>query len=397
MKSRIIINNTLCMLLFLPLAASQQQGSAGRDADASTPIPIRPTDVELGHGYVRRDDAIHFIGGGTTGTGANATRIDTPSPGLLLKFASHRFRPFKTARGLDVANFEPLSEEYSRDGSRVFYKVISPGEFIVIELPGADPESFEVLTSNLARDKNRVWHYDDVQHEVDAASLELVEGGRAYKDRDSVYYSYKRIPGADPATFRHIDSGYFVDQHRVYWCDSPITHADRDSFEVLGESFVAKDKDRVYRSGEALPGIDAASVELILHNPSGYQILSDKNGIHLNTMIFPRSRPGVVEVIDELSVKSGDLVHLISLYQGTPVTVFREGGTLMAEAPVYAPGNREILGTMTAAVTPGGLGDVRISALPGSSHTPSVPDWQLAAFSGDDLVQRMNDAGGRIP
>ncbi len=32
--------------------------------------------IDIGHGYVRRDGAIRFIGGGNTGTGAHATCIE---------------------------------------------------------------------------------------------------------------------------------------------------------------------------------------------------------------------------------------------------------------------------------------------------------------------------------
>lgn len=394
MKTRIIITNTLCMLLFMTMACQQERAQG---AEANAPFPILPTDEVLGHGYVRRDGAIHFIGGGTTGTGANATRIDTPSRRVLRGFRAAGIGPFETAAGLDVDAFVPLSEEYSHDGCRVFYKVISPGVFLVIELAGADPESFEPLAFNLARDKNHVWYYGSLQDGVDAASLEMIDGGVVYKDKDAVYHDYSKIHGADPASFRHIASAYYADKNRVYWSSSPIPDADVDSFEVLGGSFLAKDKDRVYRSGIPLPEIDAASVRLLLHNPAGYQIFSDNNGIHLNTMIFPRSGSGEAEVLDELSVKSGDLVHLISLYQGTPVTVFRKDGVLMAEAPVYDPEKGEVLGTMTAEVTPDGLEHVRISPLPGSTDTPSVPRWQMAAFNRDDLVQRMNEAGERIP
>jgi hypothetical protein len=155
------------------------QTSASADGQ---PLPMRPTDVDLGQGYVRRDGAIHFIGGGITGTGADATRIDTPSPQLLKKVVDSRFGSFKTAEGLDVASFEVLSEEYTRDKDRVYFKVISTGEFIVIVLPDADPKSFDLLAPLVARDRNHVWYYDRTQPGADPATLKLVDGGGVYKD-----------------------------------------------------------------------------------------------------------------------------------------------------------------------------------------------------------------------
>lgn len=386
----------LLLLLLLSSSACRQEEARSGGAAATSPSPELPGDVDLGHGYVQRGGAIHFIGGGTTGTGADATRIDMPSPELLKKVVDSKIGPFKTAEGLDAASFEALSEEYTRDENRVYYKLISPGEFIVIVLPQADPASFEVLATNLARDKSHAWYHDRIQPGVDPSAVELVDGGGVYKDKDSVHYGDDPIAEAHPASFRHLGSGYYRDKNRVFWGSDPISNADPATFKVLGDSFIAKDKHSVYRSGGRLAGLDVASTELILHNPSGYQILSDKNGIHLNEWIFPRSKPGKAEVIDNFTVKVGDLVHTVSMHQVTPVTVFREEGKLRAEAPCYDPANGESLGLITAEVTQQGLKDIRTVPLPGHGRTPKAPDWQLHAFERQDLVQRMTAAGGII-
>jgi hypothetical protein len=391
MNTERITIRTLIALLVLSHAACQ---SEEMDAAASAPIPKLATDADLGHGYVRRDGAIHFIGGGTTGTGADATRIDMPSPMLLKKVVDSQFGSFKTTEGLDVASFEALSEEYTRDKDRVYHKVISPGVFLVIVLPEADPASFEVLASNLARDRKHVWYYERSQPGADPSTLEVVnERFAVFKDKDSVHYQSERIAGADPASFRHLGSGYYRDKNRVYWGPEPVPDTDPATFKVLGDSFVAKDKHSVYRSGGRLADLDVATTELILHNHSGYQILSDKNGIHLNAWTFPRSKPGNAEVIDEFTVKVGDLIHTVSMYQFTPVTVFREDGKLRAEAPCYEPGTYKLLGMITAEVTGEGLKDIRTVPLPGHGQAPTAPDWQLRAFERPDLVQRMIGAG----
>lgn len=391
MNTKAIPARALGFVLFFSIAACQKEETAHRG-----PTPVLPTDTDLGHGYVRRDGAIHFIGGGITGNGANATRIDTPSPALLRKVVRSHFGPFKTAEGLDVASFEALSEEYTRDRHRVYYKVISPGEFIVIVLPEADPASFDVLESNLARDRNHVWYHDRIQSGVDPTTVELVDGGRVYKDKDSVHYGYEPIAGADPPSFRHLSSGYYRDKNRVYWCTDPIPGADPANFEVMGDSFIAKDSSKIYRSGEHLPGYDVASFELILHNETGFQIFSDKNGIHLNKMTFPRSKPGKVEIIDDKTVKAGDLIHLVNPYQTTPVTLFKEEGKLMAETPAYEPSSRKVEGMITAEVATDGLRNIRTSPLPGGTKAPSAPDWQLRVFKDMHLVRRMLEAGKLI-
>jgi hypothetical protein len=394
MNSTPLITRAFCFLLLFCIIACQKEEMVYRG-----PSAVLPTDTDLGHGYVRRDGAIHFIGGGITGTGANATRIDTPSPRLLRKVVMSKFGSFKTAEGLDVASFEALSEEYTRDQNRVYYKVFSNDEFIVIVMPEADPASFELLGGELARDHKRVWYRDEIQHGVDPATIKRIEGGpvTAYKDKNSVFYQYDAIAGADPGSFKHVGSGYYADSKRVYWCSTPIPGADPSDFTVMGDSFIAKDSSRIYRSGEPLPGYDVSSFELILHNEAGFQIFSDKNGIHIDKMTFPRSKPGKVEIIDKKTVLAGDLIHLVNTYQYTPVTLFKDHGKLMAETPVYEPESEKVTGMITAEVTSEGLKEIRISPLPGRDKAPSVPDWQLRVFKDMHLVQRMIEAGSLIP
>jgi hypothetical protein len=389
MNRPMIIARALGLVLLFGMVACQK-----KEAAPSGPSPVLSTDTDLGHGYVRRDGAIHFIGGGITGTGANATRIDMPSPQLLRKVTRSHFGPFKTAEGLDAASFEALSEVYSRDKNRVYYKFAFDDSFIVYPLPEADPASFNLFTAGLVRDKNHVWYGDRLLSGVDPATVEMINPDfTVIKDKDSVHYRYDPIPGADPASFKHIGSGYYADRKRVYWGPNPVSGADPANFQVMGDSFIAKDSSKIYRSGVHLPGYDVASFELILHNEAGFQIFSDKNGIHLDNMTFPRSKPGKAEVIDNYTVKVGDLVHTVSTYQYTPVTVFKEDGKLIAEAPCYEPESQKLLGMITAEVTGEGLKDIRTIPLPGHSWTPTPPEWQLRAFTRSDLVERMVKSG----
>lgn len=391
MKTRTIIASSLSFLCLLPAAACGQED---KQSDGGA---IAPAVVELGHGYVRKDGAIHFVGGGTTGTGANATRIDMPSPDILRKLVRSQYGPFKTAEGLDAASFEALSEVYTRDKNRVYYKIDDNERFIVIQLPQADPATFNLSADGLVRDKNHVWSGDRILSGVDPATVEVINPNFAViKDKDSVHYGYDQIPGADPASFRHIGSGYYADRNRAYWCLTPIPDADPATFKVLGDSFVAKDKNRAYRSGEILEGYDAASLELILHNDAGYQIFSDKNGIHVNKMTFPRSKPGPAEVIDNRTVKVGNLILLVEDSRSTPSTLFKENGKLMLESPAYEPESGKVQGMITAKVTAKGLKDIRISALPGGIEVPEVPDWQMEVFTHGHTAERLIKLGKRI-
>lgn len=380
------------LLTFLSIAACQKKETAPME-----PSPAVSTDIDLGHGYVRREGVIHFIGGGTTGTGANATRIDMPSPELLQKLVKNQFGHLKTAEGLDAHSFEALSEEYTRDKKRVYHKFTFDDSFIVHPLPEADPASFQLYRDGLVRDKSHVWHGDTLLPGLDPATVEMIDPDyTVIKDKDSVHYRYDPIPGADPATFKHLASGYYADSTHVYWGPNPLAGADPATFQVLGKSFVAKDKNRAYRSGGILDGLDVASLELILHNDAGFQIFSDQNGIHVNRMTFPRAKPGKAEIIDDRTVKLDELILLVEDSRETPTTLFKENGKLMIESPAYDPTSSKVNGIISAEVTQEGLENVRISPLPGSTTPPTVPDWQMEVFTHSHTVERLIKLGEKI-
>lgn len=277
------------------------------------------------------------------------------------------------------------------------FKAISPGDFLVIVLPDADPASFEPLASNLARDKNHVWLHDKIQRDADPSTLVVVNGGwRVFKDKDSVHYADQTIRGADPATFTHIASGYYRDKSHIYDGTDPIPDADLSTFEVLGDSFVAKDKNRVYRSGQPLPDLDAATIKLILHDPVGHQILSDKNGIYLGSLPFPRAKPVDAVVIDRLTVKAGDLILVVNSNHNTPVTLFKADGKVMAETFSYDPTSREPTGIITAELTADGLQNIRIAPLPGITKTPSESDPSIEILKKPYFIDQMLEAAKHL-
>ena len=103
------------------------------------------------------------------------------------------------------------------------YKWISPGRFWVVELPNADPASFDVLGFNLARDQKRVWWFGAVLPGVDAATVELVRDGFVWKDANHVWFLEPRWSPSRPAAHSLIrDAGMFLERHRQ------SCHADTD-------------------------------------------------------------------------------------------------------------------------------------------------------------------------
>lgn len=357
------------------------------------------TDEDLGFGYVRRGEQIHFIGGGKTGAGPGGTRIDHPSQenidGFSRALSCNRayLKLLKVCKSPNAATFKALSEEYTRDKNMVYYKWISPGRFLVIELPDADVKTFEVVGFNLARDKKQVWWYGAVLPGIDAPTLELVQDGFVWKDAQSVWYQHERIVDADPSTFRHLGAAYYVDAKKAYWGRDPIDGADLATFKVLGDSFIAVDQNRVYRSGQRLPHIDPGTCKVILHDPYGYQVISDKNGVYLNRLKFLHADPDDFTMIDNLTGTGGKYAFLVDTYHCIPVTLYRERGRLVTETVLYETVSANALAIVKADVAGDELENITCSPPPGEAAARKVPKWQIDNLQRDDLRKRMKQAG----
>ncbi len=72
---------------------------------------------------------------------------------------------------------------------------------------------------------------------VEGAHLSSFEeiGSRYARDKDGVYFTGSRIPGADPKTFTIIGDGIYArDSVHVYWCGQKMGTVDPSTFRVLG-------------------------------------------------------------------------------------------------------------------------------------------------------------------
>ncbi|MEM1068543.1 MAG: DKNYY domain-containing protein [Planctomycetota bacterium] len=370
---------------------------------AKLPQPVTPTtclfavafatlasmaiaDEELGHGYSRRGKTILFQG----------KRIDQEGAHDIDRFAQTLGREVSLCQNVDAASFQALSPQYSKDKQNVYYRWISPGRFWVIDVPNADPESFEVVGFNLARDKNHVWWYGSILPDVESATLELVNDGFVWKDASGVWYQQNRLAGADPKSFKHIGSGYYADKNTVFWCTTPLRVADPSTFRVLGDSFIAVDQERVYRSGQTVPNIDPASCNFILHDPYGYQVISDKNGVYLNQLKFLHADPTDFEMSDNRMARGGKYLFLIDTYHSTPLTLYRDSEQLVVESVLYERGTAKPLATMRAKLEEDRLRDMKLSPAPGEDSIHPVPDWQIDLLQRADLIETLKSASRQL-
>jgi hypothetical protein len=344
----------------------------------------------VGFGYVRRGEHIHFQGGGETAQGN--TRIDQPSRMNLLGFSRGLGRKLAPCPSPDAATFRALSEEYSRDQNRVYHKWISQRRFLVVELDHADPATFKPIHFAYAIDKNTIWYLDQPIAQSDPSTARLV-GNRIVTDKNRVYSSGEPQPHLDAETLRHVGSAYHIDANGAYWGCERIAKADPATLSVLGDSFVAVDGSGVYLSGRHQPHLDAGTCKVLLHDPYGYQVLSDKNGVYLNNLKFLHADPKNFAMVDKLTGRDEKHVFLVDLWNGTPVTVYRDEDRLVAEAIVYENGTIIPLATISAELVGDELRGMKLSPPPGQAAASKVPEWQIRIFQRPDLIQRMQQAG----
>ena len=173
-------------------------------------IPADEAGEDLGKGYSRRGEFIYF----------NGKRIDRAGAHDIDEFAKAVGYKLTLCKDVDAASFEVLSREYTRDKNKVYYKWISPGaRFWVVEVPNADPKTFEAVGFELARDKNHVWIRDSIVKGADPKRVKSIFAYRIWLDTHNVWNDHRKIEGADPETFERIGTsefGYYRDSKRVY-------------------------------------------------------------------------------------------------------------------------------------------------------------------------------------
>ena len=97
---------------------------------------------------------------------------------------------------------------------------------------------------------------------------------------------------ADPSTFKHLGSLWYVDKDHVWWLEKPIKEADAATLQLVhlykyfngtslpAPSRYAKDKNHVFLDDSIVLGADPETFEYIQFVEGGYSIAFDKNHIY---------------------------------------------------------------------------------------------------------------------
>lgn len=342
----------------------------------------RAAHWSLAHGYARSGGHILFKG----------VRIDQAGQENLDALRVALGRPVVLAHDVDAESFAALSEEYAKDRNSVYYKWISPGEFWVVEMPGADPATFEVMDFNLAKDAHRVWRTDVPIEGADAATARVVNPGWVWKDRRTVYYQFTALDDVDPESFRHLNQAFYRDARQVYWSTTRLDGADVNTFRTFGNDIpYGADRQHVWFGDRRLPHVDAGSFRL-LHN----HIFADAERVYVGGRGLPvlDADAATFEKVAELAsldcvlFRDRSCDYLFDPAYGEVYTLTRTRDSETVTKPVWfgeTVGPVRHAATVSASWTNGALSEPVISMQPGFEGSPK-PNWEVGK------LQRMIDA-----
>ena len=222
-----------------------------------------PNSLTDDPGYHVRGDAVYYL---------------NPFPGKAFR-----------VEDADSSTFEAFDRTYGKDRERVFInghllQGARADSFRPLERPGlsrdrdrvyqrdqpisTDPDHFEMLPGELARDRVNVYWSDGTVLSEDPTNFVIISDTDQYlyaKDSREVFVNDNVIAGAAPATFRVLDGAYTRDDDRIFYFDAQITDADPASFYTVKGPY-AVDGARVYWMGRTIEGADPDSFEVLNAN-----------------------------------------------------------------------------------------------------------------------------------
>jgi hypothetical protein len=170
--------------------------------------------------------------------------MNTPIKGFLILFLVIIILLFFTSKYWSYTPIDKtISKSFHTKGNNVYS--YPNGNILATEpvkIKEADKNTFEVLSEALAKDKNKVYFYEEIL-ELDVNTLEMLNQ-YYFKDETNTYFSNFKID-VDTKTFEVIKGNYVKDKNNVYFTHKIIKGANSSSFEVLNEEY-SKDNLNLY-------------------------------------------------------------------------------------------------------------------------------------------------------
>ena len=144
------------------------------------------------------------------------------------------------------------------------------------KLVGADTVSFIPMDMSYAKDSARCYYWHNVISGADPKSFRVLESRESFsRDKLHVFASHSKIENIDPDSFQYLDGGIFTDKNGAYSISgsstsvelTPLTNVNPKTLAALGWGYF-KDNKLVFTMTfdgklNAIPGADVQSFEVL--------------------------------------------------------------------------------------------------------------------------------------
>ncbi len=268
---------------------------------------------------------------------------------VLLVFLMFVMPAIPLFNGAKAVNAKLSNQYYYQKGAVVY---VSMGNFFSLgahPIEGADPNTFEVLNYNYAKDRNGIYYQEELLSGLSDHNLQFFspytkfgDEQTAYsyvKDDKKVFYLGDEMKQADALSFEYLWGDYSLDKNYIFYGDKmmrprggsydtikgdeqadyirvddtvyykgeKLVGVDTQHFRVLSKE-LSKDAYRVYYRGEAIDQADAQSFE-----PINNFFSKDKHRLYYEEKPLPHSDPHSYQYIDEYFSKDKHQVYYFSI------------------------------------------------------------------------------------
>ena len=233
-------------------------------------------------------------------------------------------RGWKKLEELDPITFQIINvsgsvHQYLKDKNGIYsiiYSMDGDSDNLVLEKLPYDSQTFEVINKLYTRDKNNIYYSGRKIIGADLSTFQIGSDGFS-KDKNNIYLEGKRILGIDKDTVKIIELPYIEDKNNVYYRNKKIEGADKNTFELTYDfksvvnNYYSKDKNNVYYENKKLKGIDVKTFKKVSRLVDNF-LIEDKNGFYIvekDGSVAPIDGKEVdIENLSQLAIKT-NLYH----------------------------------------------------------------------------------------
>lgn len=229
-------------------------------------------------------------------------------------------RGWKKLEELDPITFQIINvsgsvRQYLKDKNGIYF-IDGDSDNLVLEKLPYDSQTFEVINKLYTRDKNNIYYSGRKIIGADLSTFQIGSDGFS-KDKNNIYLEGKRILGIDKDTVKIIKLPYIEDKNNVYYRNKKIEGADKNTFELTYDfksvvnNYYSKDKNNVYYENKKLKGIDVKTFKKVSRLVDNF-LIEDKNGFYIveeDGSVAPIDGKEVdIENLSQLAIKT-NLYH----------------------------------------------------------------------------------------